>query len=324
MPLIPPALDDRSYGDLVQDMLASIPAHTPEWTVQQPGDPGRTLIELFAWLADSILYRANLIPERQRLAFLKLLGLPLQPAAAATGILSVFSDPAKTTAITLAQGAKIPGPVTFETLSELDVLPVTGQVYVKVPLSNSQTTTSMPLLQGLQQLYNLSAVPAGYTTTPVFANNLADPNGVDVFGATTDQCIWFALRRGETAEPGRCPRHPRRQKRAAHPQSWIPARATRRKPACRYRPAHGRSRDMADQRKHTGGATHDLPLSECRERHHGRADPGGRGAAPVAAGARISARRPMTCARIRRPVSAPSRPASTIPISTRFWSPGSA
>ncbi len=65
MPLIPPALDDRSYSDLVQDMLDSIPAHTPEWTIQQTGDPGRTLIELFAWLADSILYRANLIPERQ-------------------------------------------------------------------------------------------------------------------------------------------------------------------------------------------------------------------------------------------------------------------
>ncbi len=79
MPLIPPALDDRSYSDLVQDMLDSIPAHTPEWTIQQTGDPGRTLIELFAWLADSILYRANLIPERQRLAFLKLLG----PAIAA-------------------------------------------------------------------------------------------------------------------------------------------------------------------------------------------------------------------------------------------------
>ncbi len=97
MPLIPPALDDRSYSDLVQDMLASIPAHTPEWTIQQMGDPGRTLIELFAWLADSILYRANLIPERQRLAFLKLLGMPLQPAAAATGMLSIFSDPSVTT-----------------------------------------------------------------------------------------------------------------------------------------------------------------------------------------------------------------------------------
>ena len=193
MSLIPPALDDRSYSDLVQDMLASIQAHTPEWTIQQPGDPGRTLIELFAWLADSILYRANLIPERQRLAFLKLLGLPLQPAAAASGILSVFSDPSKPTAITLAQAASIPGPVTFETLSEVDVLPVTGQVYIKVPLTSSQTNTNLSLLQGLQQLYNLPAVPSGYTTTPVFASNVADPNGVDVFGGTTDQCLWFAL-----------------------------------------------------------------------------------------------------------------------------------
>ncbi|MGD0118030.1 MAG: putative baseplate assembly protein, partial [Candidatus Binatus sp.] len=182
MPLIPPALDDRSYNDLVQDMLASIPAHTPEWTIQQPGDPGRTLIELFAWLADSILYRANLIPERQRLAFLKLLGLPLQPAAAAHGMLSIFSDPSKTTAVTLAAGASVPGQVTFETLAELDVLPITAQAYIKAPLTAEQSTAAMPLLQGLKSLYNLPALPSGYTTTPVFINNMADPNGVDVFG----------------------------------------------------------------------------------------------------------------------------------------------
>ena len=193
MPLIPPALDDRSYNDLVQDMLASIPAHTPEWTIQQRGDPGRTLIELFAWLADSILYRANLIPERQRLAFLKLLGLPLRPAAAASGMLSIFSDPSKTTAVTLAKGASIPGPVTFETLSEIDVLPVTAQAYIKAPLTAAQSTAAIPLLQGLKSLYKLPSVPSGYTTTPVFINNMADPNGVDVFGGTIDQCIWIAL-----------------------------------------------------------------------------------------------------------------------------------
>ena len=51
----------------------------------------------------------------------------------------------------------------------------------------------MPLLQGLQSLYNLPSLPSGYTTTPVFINNMADPNGVDVFGGTIDQCIWIAL-----------------------------------------------------------------------------------------------------------------------------------
>ena len=193
MPLIPPALDDRSYSDLVQDMLASIPAHTPEWTIQQEGDPGRTLIELFAWLADSILYRANLIPERQRLAFLKLLGLPLEPAGAANGILSIVSDPAATTAVTIASGASVAGPVNFETLTEVDVLPVTAQAYIKAPLTSDQLTAAQPLLAGLMSLYNLSTVPSGYTTTPVFANNLADPNGIDVFGGTIDQCLWIAL-----------------------------------------------------------------------------------------------------------------------------------
>jgi hypothetical protein len=174
-------------------MLASIPAHTPEWTIQQPGDPGRTLIELFAWLADSILYRANLIPERQRLAFLKLLGLPLQPAAAASGIITVASDPSLTTAVTLAQSAQVTGPPNFETLSELDVLPVTGQAYVKMPLTQDQKTASMPLLTGLMSLYNLPAVPSGYTTTAIFPKNTADPNGVDIFAGTTDQCRWVAL-----------------------------------------------------------------------------------------------------------------------------------
>ncbi len=193
MPLLPPALDDRSYGDLVQDMLASIPAHTPEWTIQQEGDPGRTLIELFAWLADSILYRANLIPERQRLAFLKLLGIPLQPAAAATTILSIAPNASAAAAVTLASGASVAGPPNFETLTELDVLPVTGQVYVKAPLTAAQQTSSMSLLTGLQSLYKLPNVPSGYTTTPVFINNAVDSNGVDVFGGTIDQCLWIAL-----------------------------------------------------------------------------------------------------------------------------------
>jgi hypothetical protein len=180
-------------------MLASIPAHTPEWTIQQPGDPGRTLIELFAWLGDSILYRANLIPERQRLAFLKLLGLPLQPAAAATGIVTVFRDPSATTAVTLSAGASVPGTAKFETLTELDVLPVTAQAYIKAPLTADQKAAAMPLLKGLKDLYNMPNVPSGYTTTPVFVNNTQDPNGIDVFAGTTDQCIWFALMAGKPA-----------------------------------------------------------------------------------------------------------------------------
>jgi predicted phage baseplate assembly protein len=193
VPLIPPALDDRSYGDLLEEMLASIPAHTPEWTSPQPGDPGQTLIEMFAWLADSILYRANLIPERQRLAYLKLLGQTLQPAAAARGLVTLASDPAKTAVMAAVTGASLTGAATFETLSEIDVLPVSGQVYIKMPLSADQTTASMPLLTGLRTLYGLSGQPTGYTTTPVFAQGQVSATGIDLAAETLDQCLWFAL-----------------------------------------------------------------------------------------------------------------------------------
>ncbi|HTA44795.1 MAG TPA: putative baseplate assembly protein [Bryobacteraceae bacterium] len=193
MPLIPPALDDRSYDDLVQEMLASIPAHTPEWSSPQPGDPGRTLIELFAWLADTILYRANLIPERQRLAFLRLVGRSLMPASAAAGILSLTADPSTTSAVTLVKGATAKGAVPFETLNEVDVLPVSAQAYLKVPLTLDQRASAMALLTGLKTLYSLPAVPSGYTTTPIFAGNQASADGVDIQGGSIDQCLWLAL-----------------------------------------------------------------------------------------------------------------------------------
>src|SRR3974390_1389398 len=177
MPLIPPSLDDRSYDDLVQDMLANIPAHTPEWTNPQPGDPGRTLLELFAWLADTILYRANLIPEKQRIAFLKLLGQSMKPAAAATGVLSPPPGPSATSPVGIVSPARVSGPVNFETLNEIDLLPVTGQAYIKVPLTQDQQASSLALRTGLKALYQLSSIPAGYTTTPLFTSGQYDPNG---------------------------------------------------------------------------------------------------------------------------------------------------
>src|SRR5690242_5738204 len=123
MPLIPPSLDDRSFNDLVDELLARIPAHTPEWTSPTPGDPGRTLIELFAWMGDALLYRVNLIPERQRLAFLRLLGEQMRPAIPATGMITVSADEESTKSVTLAPYATVSGPPNFETLDELNILP---------------------------------------------------------------------------------------------------------------------------------------------------------------------------------------------------------
>jgi predicted phage baseplate assembly protein len=198
VPLIPPSLDDRSFDDLVQEIVASVPAHTPEWTNPLPGDPGRTLIELFSWLADTILYRANLIPEKQHLAFLRLLGQSMQPAAAATGILSLSLDSSATAPVAMLAGAKAAsGPTQFETLGELNLLPLTAQAYIKAPLSADQKSSSMSLLSGLQKLYNLQTLPTGYTTTPIFSNGQSDDTGIDLQSSTTDNSIWLALLAGK-------------------------------------------------------------------------------------------------------------------------------
>ena len=191
MPILPPSLDDRAYDDLVAEVLARIPAHTPEWTNPQPGDPGRTLVELFAWLTDTLLYRANLIPERQRLAFLRLLGAPMQPAAAARGLVSIRPDDEDPTDVALAPLARLKGPVDFETLSELTVLPLSAEVYVKRPLTRDEGRDLNAVLAGLRQVYRLNQRSVGYVTTPVFPEGAAELAGVDLGRGTVDRSLWL-------------------------------------------------------------------------------------------------------------------------------------
>jgi predicted phage baseplate assembly protein len=194
MPIRPPALDDRSFDDLVAELVARIPAHTPEWTNPRLGDPGRTLIELFAWLGDTLLYRANLIPERQRLAFLRLLGVPLRPAIAARGLVGIeIDDDRRAEAITIRPLATVQGPVSFETRDELTLLPVTAECYYKRPLPEEERGKNRELLAGLRNLYDMSADPQPYYSTPLFPGGAADPAGFDLVAQSLDRCLYIAL-----------------------------------------------------------------------------------------------------------------------------------
>ncbi|WP_287325457.1 hypothetical protein [Okeania sp. SIO1F9] len=76
MPIELPNLDDRTYDDLVQEALSMIPTYAPEWTNHNPSDPGITLIELFAYLTEMLLYRQNRVTEKNMLKFVKLLNGP--------------------------------------------------------------------------------------------------------------------------------------------------------------------------------------------------------------------------------------------------------
>jgi predicted phage baseplate assembly protein len=202
MPILPPGLDDRRFDDLVEDLIARIPAHTPEWTNPRLGDPGRTLIELFAWLGDTLLYRANLIPERQRLAFLALLGIGLKPARAAAGTVCLsYAQPTERRAITLRPGARINGPVPFEALGETTVLPISGEAYIKRTLSDAEATQAGELIAGLARIHGISGSAKGYQTMPVFDAGRAEPGGIDVFAESADHALWIALLAPEAPRP---------------------------------------------------------------------------------------------------------------------------
>jgi hypothetical protein len=56
---------------LVAELKKTVVAQVPAWTESNEADPGVTLLQLFAWLTENLLYRAHDIPERGRTAALR-------------------------------------------------------------------------------------------------------------------------------------------------------------------------------------------------------------------------------------------------------------
>ena len=76
-------LDDRKFQDLVDEAKRMIPQLCPEWTNHNLSDPGVALIELFAWMTETMLFRLNQVPDVFYTRMLNLLGFERFPAAAA-------------------------------------------------------------------------------------------------------------------------------------------------------------------------------------------------------------------------------------------------
>jgi len=111
MPLPDPQLDDRHFQDIVNEAKQLIPRYAPEWTDHNVSDPGVTLIELFAWMTDLMLYRLNRVPEKNYLRFLDLLGIQRKEPV-----------PART-ALTFGLSAPLAGPLTVPRGTEVSTLP---------------------------------------------------------------------------------------------------------------------------------------------------------------------------------------------------------
>ena len=113
MPLDAPNLDDRRFADIVEEARSLIPNYLPEWTDHNLSDPGMTLVQLFAWMSEMILYRLNKVPELHYVKFLQLIGVERKAAAPARAEITFNVDPDLATVI-VPRGTRIgaaPAPV---------------------------------------------------------------------------------------------------------------------------------------------------------------------------------------------------------------------
>ena len=201
MPLTIPQIDDRNYQQLLDEALARIPVHNPEWTNFNKSDPGVTIIEVFAFLTENLLYRSNQIPERNRVKFLQLLGIPLRPASSARGLVTFANERGPLQTFTLGAGLEVrAGQVPFRTELGIDVLPVEAQVFYKRRLEKP----SAQVKEYYEQLYaSYSGGPPPtdiqlYQTVPLTAR---ESDVVDLGSQTVDGSLWVALMVRATDRP---------------------------------------------------------------------------------------------------------------------------
>lgn len=191
-------LDDRTYQQILDEALVRVPVHNPEWTNFNDSDPGVTLIQLFAFMTESIVFRANQIPDRNRLAFLRLLGVKRRPPASARGLVA-FSNPRGPLEVrTLAAGVELfAGQAPFRTQDGLDVLPIEAQVYYKGRLSLSETEIqeAEDLYKQLYASYDAPDVALDlYQTKPLEPpTTTASIPVVHLDEDTVDGYLWIAL-----------------------------------------------------------------------------------------------------------------------------------
>ncbi len=107
MSLQTPNLDDRKFQDIVSEARSKIPLYCPKWTDYNLSDPGITIIELFAWMVDMLLYRMNRVPEKNYIKFMDMIGIRLEPPKPAKVDVTFRLSAAQPEQVTIPQGTEI-------------------------------------------------------------------------------------------------------------------------------------------------------------------------------------------------------------------------
>jgi len=107
MPLPSPPIDTRRFQDIVDEIKGMIPRYCPEWTDHNVSDPGIALVELFAWMTEGLLYRANQVPEKNYVQFLDMIGIRLSARESAQAPVTFYLSGPPQQPLTIPMGIEV-------------------------------------------------------------------------------------------------------------------------------------------------------------------------------------------------------------------------
>ncbi len=169
MALVAPKLDDRNFQDIVDEAKKRIPHYTKEWTDHNVSDPGVTLIELFAWMTETILYRLNQVPDLHYVKFLEMLGITLQEPVPAKVPVTLWLSAPQDAPILISSGTEV---ATTQTETQAPIVFTTDEDFRIVPpeLSRVFHRIASTSQEGKQyQEQNLRRLQAGFEGFEVFS-----------------------------------------------------------------------------------------------------------------------------------------------------------
>jgi predicted phage baseplate assembly protein len=174
-----PQLDDRTFRDLVDEARRRIPLYCPEWTDHNLSDPGITLIELFAWMTDIVLYRLNRVPDKMFIKFMELIGITLQEAEPARVPVTFWLTTPQANDVTIPESTEV-STVRTETESAV-VFSTDVPADVRVP-KLSHVLTSSTGRGGQREFRSFNAKRlSGGTTESFSAFDSTPPKAGDAF-----------------------------------------------------------------------------------------------------------------------------------------------
>ncbi len=218
--LVPPNLDDRTWQDILDEAKALIPKYAPEWTDHNPSDLGITLIELFAWIVESMIYRLNKVPDKNFIEFLNLLGVTRDPATPASTFLT-YRIASSMPPTMVPKGSQVSTQQTeeeeaiiFETDQDLRVLPINlnSALYIRKVIFNKYKNVTSNLVDSPLSGMTIN-IPTANSITITLGFDLASTEAISLLchfskpARKNDIQIEWLYSRG-TAEPTTWPSIP--------------------------------------------------------------------------------------------------------------------